>query len=47
MALCVAAFDEALQLRDAGIGVRIIVLYPIPAAWAANRGLGTDCGHGR
>ena len=33
--LCVAAFDEALQLRDAGVGVRIIVLYPIPAAWAA------------
>lgn len=33
--LCVAAFDEALQLRDAGIGARIIVLYPIPAAWAA------------
>ncbi len=33
-ALCVAAFDEALQLRDAGVGVRIIVLYPIPTAWA-------------
>jgi len=33
--LCVAALDEALQLRDAGIGVRILVLYPIPAAWVA------------
>jgi alanine racemase len=32
--LCVAALDEALQLRDAGITSRIVVLYPIPAAWA-------------
>lgn len=34
--LCVAAFDEAVQLREAGIRVRIIVLYPIPTAWAAD-----------
>jgi alanine racemase len=30
-ALCVAAFDEAVVLRDAGIASRLIVLYPIPA----------------
>jgi alanine racemase len=29
-ALCVAAFDEAVVLRDAGISSRLIVLYPIP-----------------
>jgi alanine racemase len=29
-ALCVAAFDEAIALRDAGIASRLIVLYPIP-----------------
>lgn len=34
--LCVAAFDEAAQLREAGIRVRILVLYPIPTAWAAD-----------
>jgi alanine racemase len=33
--LCVATFDEAVQLREASIRVRIIVLYPIPTAWAA------------
>ena len=32
--LCVAAFDEAVQLRDGGITTRILVLYAIPAAWA-------------
>jgi alanine racemase len=31
--LCVAAYDEAVQLREAGIQVRILVLYPIPTAW--------------
>lgn len=38
--LCVAAFDEALALRDAGIACPILVLYPIPAwlAGAAARG---------
>ena len=30
-ALCVAAFDEAVVLRDAGIATRLIVLYPVPA----------------
>jgi alanine racemase len=29
--LCVAAFDEAVVLRDAGLATRLIVLYPIPA----------------
>lgn len=33
--LCVAAFDEALELREAGVHLPILVLYPIPAAWAA------------
>ena len=45
--LCVAAFDEALQLRDAGIGSRIVVLYPIPAAWvpeAARLGIAVAAG---
>ncbi|MEW5990918.1 MAG: alanine racemase [Chloroflexota bacterium] len=32
---CVAAFDEAAALRDAGIRRPILVLYPVPAAWAA------------
>jgi len=32
---CVATFDEALQLRTAGIRAAILVLYPIPAAWSA------------
>ena len=31
--LCVAAFDEALELRDAGIDAPIVVLYPVPLAW--------------
>ena len=32
--LCVAALDEALALRDAGVAGRINVLYPIPPALA-------------
>lgn len=31
---CVAAYDEAAALRDAGIRRPILVLYPIPVAWA-------------
>jgi alanine racemase len=31
---CVAAFDEALELREGGIRGPLLVLYPIPAAWA-------------
>jgi alanine racemase len=33
--LCVAAFDEAVALRAAGITVPVLVLFPIPAAHAA------------
>lgn len=32
---CVAAFDEALELREAGIVAPILVLYPVPVAWIA------------
>jgi alanine racemase len=32
--LCVATFDEAVALREAGLGARIMVLYPIPPARA-------------
>ncbi|MBI2763007.1 MAG: alanine racemase [Chloroflexi bacterium] len=31
---CVAAYDEAAALRDARIRRPILVLYPVPAAWA-------------
>jgi alanine racemase len=30
---CVAAMDEAVELRDGGIRAPILVLYPIPVAW--------------
>jgi alanine racemase len=32
---CVAAVDEALELRAGGVARPILVLYPVPAAWAA------------
>ena len=32
--LCVAAVDEAVELRDAGIRTPILVLYPPPPGWA-------------
>jgi alanine racemase len=32
---CVAAYDEAAALRDGGIRGPILVLFPIPTAWAA------------
>ena len=35
---CVAAFDEALELREGGVRGPILVLYPVPAAWTAGRG---------
>jgi alanine racemase len=34
--LCVAAFDEALELREGGVGAPILVLYPVPAAWVGD-----------
>jgi alanine racemase len=46
-ALCVAAFDEAVVLRDAGITSRLIVMYPIPAeraVEAARRGIAVAVG---
>jgi alanine racemase len=45
--LCVAAFDEAVELRDAGIAAPIVVLYPIPAthvAEAAARDIAVSAG---
>ena len=34
--LCVAAFDEALELRAAGVTAPILVLYPVPPATVAD-----------
>ncbi|MEA2653852.1 MAG: alanine racemase [Chloroflexota bacterium] len=34
--LCVAAFDEALELRDGGVRVPILVLYPVPTSLLAD-----------
>jgi alanine racemase len=45
--LCVASLDEAIQLRDAGIRARILVLFPIPTAWvleAAGQGIAVAAG---
>ncbi len=33
---CVAAFDEAMELREAGVRVPILVLYPVAPAWVAD-----------
>jgi alanine racemase len=44
---CVAAYDEAAALRDEGIRCPILVLYPVPAAWAADaarRGIAVTAG---
>ncbi len=44
---CVAAFDEAVELRDAGIAAPILVLYPVPVAWigeAARRQIAVTVG---
>lgn len=46
-ALCVATIDEALELRDAGIGLPLLVLYPIPVTWldaARARGIEVTAG---
>lgn len=45
--LCVAALDEALALRNAGVAAPILVLYPIPPALAgaaARDGIGVTAG---
>ena len=44
---CVATFDEAVDLRDGGIELPVLVLYPVPAAVAAEaraRGLAVTAG---
>ena len=33
--LCVATIDEAAELREAGITLPLLVLYPVPGTWAA------------
>ncbi len=48
--LCVAAYDEAAQLRQAGIRLPILVLYPVPAALvsaAARLRVAVTAGNGR
>jgi alanine racemase len=45
--LCVAALDEAIALRDAGVGGRLTVLYPVPpslARLAAERSVAVAAG---
>ena len=45
--LCVATFDEALELRVGGVRGRILVLYPVPASWvgeAARLGIAMAAG---
>jgi alanine racemase len=47
--MSVATFDEAIELRDAGITSPLLVLYPVPAAWlaeAAARGIAVALGAG-
>ena len=46
---CVAAFDEAIQLRDGGIDLPVLVLFPIPAGLigeAARRRIAVTVGDG-
>lgn len=33
---CVATFDEAIELREGGVGASILVLYPTPATWVGD-----------
>ena len=47
--LCVATWDEAVQLRDAAVTIPVLVLYPVPpelAGEAADRGIATTAGDG-
>ena len=47
---CVAAIDEALELREGGLRGPILVLYPVAAAWvgeAARLGIAVAGGDGR
>ena len=45
--LCVATIDEAMELRDGGIGLPILVLYPPPAGLGRRVGAGPDRRRGR
>ncbi len=48
--LSVATLDEAIELRDAGVSLPILVLYPVPAGWvdeAARRRIALSVGPGR
>ncbi len=45
--LCVATIDEALALRRGGLRLPVLVLYPVPPAWAfeaARRGIAITAG---
>ena len=47
--LSVATFDEALELRDAGVGLPLMVLYPVPPECvpdAVSRGIAVSVGPG-
>ena len=47
--LSVATLDEAVELRDAGVTLPLLVLYPVPAAWlgeAARRRIAVTLGAG-
>ena len=47
--LSVATMDEAIELRDGGVTLPILVLYPVPTAWlgeAARRGIAVALGTG-
>jgi len=47
--LSVATMDEAIELRDTGVTLPILVLYPVPVAWlgeAARRGIAVALGAG-
>jgi alanine racemase len=44
---CVAAFDEAIELREGGVRAPILILYPVPVAFvgeAAGRGIAVAAG---
>jgi alanine racemase len=46
---CVAAIDEAFELREAGVRAPILVLYPVPGGWvgdAARSGIAVTGGDG-
>jgi alanine racemase len=47
--LSVATLDEAVELRDAGVTLPLLVLYPVPASWlgeAARRAIAVSLGAG-